>query len=151
MELWEIEAREAIRDLVARYNSNGDSGRFDQVLELFADDATMELHDGVLYEGIDRISTIFTGTKTNLADFGQGTRFYMRHYTATNQIDLIDRERATGRCYYHVLMPHGLDHWGRYIDEYGVRDGRWRFTRRKVTMDGYVEGGFGAANDPTRG
>ena len=36
MELWELVARESIRDLVARYNANGDSGRFDQVLELFA-------------------------------------------------------------------------------------------------------------------
>ena len=33
----------AIRDLVARYNANGDSGRFDQVLELFAPDAVMEI------------------------------------------------------------------------------------------------------------
>ena len=28
MELWELFAREGIRDLVARYNSNGDTGRF---------------------------------------------------------------------------------------------------------------------------
>ena len=32
----ELVARESIRDLVARYNPNGDSGRFDQVVELFA-------------------------------------------------------------------------------------------------------------------
>jgi hypothetical protein len=28
-------ARESIRDLVARYNANGDTGRFAQVLDLF--------------------------------------------------------------------------------------------------------------------
>ena len=43
MEHWELIARESIRDLVARYNANGDSGRFDPMLELFAEDATMEL------------------------------------------------------------------------------------------------------------
>ena len=43
MELWELVARESIRDLVARYNANGDAGRFDQVWTLFADDAVMEL------------------------------------------------------------------------------------------------------------
>ena len=34
--------------------------------------------------------------------------------------------------------------WGRYVDEYEMRDGRWVFTHRKVTMDGYVPGGMGA-------
>ena len=46
MQDWEIAAREAIRDLVARYNANGDSGRFDPMLELFAEEAVMELPDG---------------------------------------------------------------------------------------------------------
>ena len=36
MTLDELIARESIRDLVARYNANGDSGRFDQVVELMA-------------------------------------------------------------------------------------------------------------------
>jgi hypothetical protein len=148
MELWELEARESIRILVARYNSNGDSARFEAVLELFAPDAVMELPDGV-YDGIDQIKTIFTGTKGRFADFGlaTGKPFYMRHSTTTHQVDLLDQTHATGRCYYSVIMPHGLDHWGRYIDKYENRDGKWLFTNRKVTMDGFVPGGFGAAND----
>ena len=147
MELWELSARESIRNLVARYNSNGDAARFEPVLELFAPDAVMELDDGV-YDGIERIKTIFTGTKGRFADFGlaTGKKFYMRHCTFTHQVDFTDQHSATGRCYYQVLMPHGLDHWGRYLDRYAERDGRWYFVHRKVTMDGYVEGGFGAAN-----
>jgi hypothetical protein len=43
---------------------------------------------------------------------------------------------ARARSYYQVLMPHGLDHWGRYLDEFGVHDGRWLFTHRRVTVDG---------------
>jgi hypothetical protein len=146
MELWELVARESIRDLVARYNSNGDSGRFGPVFELFTPDAVMELHDGVLYEGLERIETIFTGTQQTVKglDTGGG-RIYMRHYTATLQIDFMDNTHARGRCYYQVLMHHGLDHWGRYIDEYEVHDGRWLFSRRKVTLDGYVPGGMGEA------
>ena len=41
-----------------------------------------------------------------------------------------------------VLMPHGLDHWGRYVDEYGVRDGRWLITSRRAVSDGRTAGGF---------
>jgi ketosteroid isomerase-like protein len=143
MELWELVARESIRDLVARYNANGDSGRFPQVLELFAPDAVMEINDGEIYEGIERIETIFTGTRDRVKTLDTpGATLYMRHHTSTLQIDLVDERHAKGRCYYQVLMHHGLDHWGRYIDEYEQRDGRWLFTRRKVTVDGFVPGGM---------
>jgi hypothetical protein len=147
VELWELIGRESIRNLVARYNSNGDSGRFAEVLELFAPDAVMETLD-TTYTGIDEIKTIFTGTKDRFGQFGaqSGKRFYMRHCTSTHQVDFLSETTAKGRCYYHVFMPHGIDHWGRYLDEYAVRDGRWVFTSRKVTMDGYTPGGFGAAS-----
>jgi hypothetical protein len=151
MELWELVARECIRDLVARYNANGDTGRFAEVLALFTPDAVMELHDGVLYEGIAGIETIFTGTQKTVKglDAGAGP-IYMRHHTSTLQIDLVDNTHARGRCYYQVLMHHGLDHWGRYIDEYEMHDGRWRFSRRRVTLDGYVPGGMGEAGAADR-
>jgi hypothetical protein len=146
MELWELTARESIRDLVARYNANGDTGRFAQVLELFAEDAVMETPDEV-YEGRDGIARLFTGTKDNVLGMKQeGKAIYLRHNTSTHQIDFVDPTHAKGRCYYFVLMPHGVDHWGRYVDEYEMRDGRWVFTRRKVTMEGYVPGGMGAAS-----
>jgi hypothetical protein len=161
MELWELIARESIRDLVARYNANGDSGRFPQMLEVFADDASMELvaTDGTVqrYDGIDQVATIFTDTKANWdatvasggsggsdgGDGGSGDggssgkfRHHIRHFTATHQIDLIDESHARGRCYFLVVMAHGLDHWGRYVDEYGVRDGRWVITSRRAFSDG---------------
>lgn len=144
MELWEIEARECIRDIVTRYNSNGDTGRFDQVLELFADDAVMEIggEDGnpVTYRGRDRIATIFSGTRDRWsASAGErGAPAYVRHCVFTHQVDVMDRSHARGRSYFQVLMGHGLDHWGRYIDEYEHREGRWLFTHRKVTVDGRV-------------
>jgi hypothetical protein len=36
-------------------------------------------------------------------------------------------------------MGHGLDHWGRYIDEYGVRDDHWVITNRRAITDGRIE------------
>jgi hypothetical protein len=140
MELWELTARESIRDLVARYNANGDTGRFEQVLELFAPDAVMELDGGKTYAGIEEITTIFTGARDAFS--GWEGPVYLRHFTATHQIDVIDGNSAKGRCYYTVYTSIGVDHWGRYVDEYGLVDGRWRFTRRKVTTDGRVAGGW---------
>jgi 3-phenylpropionate/cinnamic acid dioxygenase small subunit len=154
MELWELIARESIRDLVARYNANGDSGRFEEMLKVFADDASMELVavDGTVrrYDGIDQVATIFTDTKAtwdaSVSNAGSGDtingtmpRHHIRHFTATHQIDLVDESHARGRCYFVVVMPHGVDHWGRYVDEYGLRDGRWVITLRRALSDGRVD------------
>lgn len=134
MELWELAARESIRDLVARYNANGDSGRFDQVMALFAPDAVMEIEGDAPRVGHEEIRTIFTGA-AGRADWGDRP-VHLRHITGTHQIDLVDESRATGRCYYFVLTAVGLDHWGRYLDEYRVVDGQWRFAKRRVSTDG---------------
>ncbi len=148
MELWELVARESIRDLVARYNANGDAGRFEQLLAVFADDAVMELvsEDGEVrrYDGIEAIATIFSTTKSDWdrASAGRRARHHVRHFTATLQIDLDGPTRARGRSYFMVVMPHGLDHWGRYVDEYGVRQGRWVITARRALSDGRIDGGY---------
>ena len=145
MELWELFAREEIRDLVARYNSNGDTGRFGPMMELFAEHAVMETgpsgsKDLLRYDGKEAIAGLFTGAKDGFstAPADQGAPAYLRHNTATLQIDLVDETHAKGRCYFHVNRAWGLDHWGRYIDSYEKIDGRWLFTHRQVLMDGRV-------------
>ena len=138
MEHWELEARESIRDLVARYNANGDSGRFDPLIALFTEDAVMELPDAV-HDGREAIRAMFEGVATRTGSGkGTGARF-IRHFTATHQIDLVSETAATGRCYYAVLTDRGLDHWGRYVDDYRREDGRWLFARRRVSVDAAVE------------
>ena len=137
MEPWELVARESIRDLVARYNANGDTGRFDQVLELFAPDAVMQLDDRE-YVGHEDIRSIFTHAAGAVTGAPR-----IQHHTATLQIDVTDPEHASGRSYFQVLAGEGLDHWGRYLDRYVVAGGRWRFARRRVVTDGWVPGGWG--------
>jgi hypothetical protein len=143
MEHWELVARESIRDLVARYNANGDSGRFDPMLELFAEDASMELDDGV-HHGRAAIRAIFEGAAAGTGQTSESRAAFIRHFTATHQIDVESETEARGRCYYAVLTDEGLDHWGRYIDQYRCIDGRWLFWYRRVTMDAAVPGGWAA-------
>lgn len=147
MEHWEISARESIRDLVARYNSNGDSGRIEQVMALFAPDASLEVPGHAPLEGVAAIRAFFAGVA------GGGDNPFelklLHHHTATHQVDFIDEDAARGRCYFAVYTQIGLDHWGRYIDEYRRLDGRWRFQRRAVRVDGVTPGGWGAAARPS--
>ncbi len=133
LQISDLLAREAIRDLVVRYNSYGDSGLFDRMLALFAPDAVVEIGDDV-HRGLHEIRQAFDGVATKTSKPG-GRPAYLRHCTATHQIDLVDETRATGRCYFFVLTAVGLDHWGRYLDEYRVIDAEWRFTRRRVLTD----------------
>jgi hypothetical protein len=140
MEPWEVAAREEIRDLVVRYNSNGDTGRLDRVGELFAADSTLVLPDGRVLAGPDGIVAAFTGSRDRsrerAAEVGDRAAAHVRHFTSTHQIDLESPDSASGRCYFAVLTAAGLDHWGRYVDRYVVVDGRWKFSRRTVTVDG---------------
>ena len=139
MEHWELEARESIRDLVARYNANGDAGRFDPMLALFAADAALEVPERRI-EGRAAIRAFFEGVAAG-ADGRRAVRL-LRHHTATLQIDVDSPDEARGRCYYQVFTEQGLDHWGRYVDRYRRVDGRWLFSERRVTVDGAVPGAW---------
>lgn len=141
MEPWEIEARECIRDLVARYNANGDSGRFDPMLDLFAEEAVMVVPDGE-HVGKSAIRDMLGGVRDDLSSQRSSGVQFIRHFTATHQIDVEGATAARGRCYYLVLTDLGLDHWGRYIDEYRKIEGRWLFWRREVSLDGRAPGAW---------
>jgi hypothetical protein len=155
MTLDDLLAREGIRDLVARYNSYGDTGKFDRLWDLFAQDAVMEIGpargERTTYTGLDEVKRIFTGAQGRVAAQPEsGDPLYLRHFTATHQIDLVDADHATGRCYFSVIIgggghQGGVDHWGRYIDEYVRIDGNWRFGRRRVYVDGRVENSWFAS------
>jgi len=141
MDHWELEARESIRDLVARYNANGDSGRFDPLLDLFAEDATMEIPTAT-YRGRDAIRAMFEDVASRTGSVEGARARFIRHFTATLQIDVDGESGARSRCYYVVLTDGGVDHWGRYVDEYRKIDGRWLFWHRKVTVDASVPDGW---------
>lgn len=140
METFELVARESIRDLVARYNAKGDAGRFDEMLALFAEDAVFEFERERL-EGRAAIRAWFERVAERTGA-GRAAAF-VRHFTGTHQIDVLSEREAHGRCYYAVLTERGLDHWGRYVDEYRKVGERWLFQRRKVTLDAAVPGGWG--------
>jgi hypothetical protein len=149
MEIPEIEARECIRDLVARYNANGDSGRIDAVVELFAADAVLEI-PGRELRGREAIRSFLGGIGASTrAQLAGGVKL-IRHFTATHQIDVDAPDRACGRCYYAVLTDRGLDHWGRYLDEYRRVDGRWLFGRRRATVDGRTPGSWSSVASAQR-
>jgi hypothetical protein len=142
---WQAEAEVEIRSLVQRYNSLGDAGRIDDFVRLFTEDATYVVTGmEATFEGHDGLHRLVAGSRDDLLGWAadRGIVPHLRHFTSTHQIDFEDRDHATGRVYYQCLMPHGLDHWGRYVDRYRRDAGSWRFERRTEARDGMVEGGW---------
>jgi hypothetical protein len=140
---WQARAEVEIRALVQRYNACGDAGRFDEFVDLFTRDAVYVVTGREApFEGHAGIRRLLHEANEDLREWSSDRRFYLRHFTSTHQIDFESETTATGRVYYQCLMPHGLDHWGRYTDEYRVVDGRWRFAARTEARDGMVEGGW---------
>jgi len=149
VEDWQRAAREEIRELAARYNQAGDSGRFAEMLALFAEDARLDIEaagppparPSGSYRGRREIRALLE--ESAQAD---GAPQRLRHFTASHQIDFESPLRARGRAYFLVLTAQGLDHWGLYRDEYRrtAPNAPWRFARRQVRVEGRTPGGWAA-------
>ena len=141
----ELAAREEIRELVARYNHHGDAGRIEALLDLFTDEAELEIREGPRYAGREQLSALFSNVTPPEPDSSSPpTRIW--HHTSTLVIDVEDESHARGSCYFAVLTQQGLDHWGRYRDNYECVNGSWRFARRRVRVDGRIPGGWADGN-----
>jgi hypothetical protein len=149
MEIWELIAREEIRECITGYNTYGDSGKFEQMLGVFTDDAVMESGGGT-YVGKAAIRDLMTGAGRSFADHatesaGHAQTPLVRHFTSTVRINVTSETEATATMYYLVLTHGGLDHWGRYRDEYRKVEGRWLISRRRERTDGATPGGMAAS------
>ena len=136
----ELAAREAIRDLVARYNALGDAGRLGALCELFAEDAVLEL-DGRRCAGRGAIRALFESAAEE-ARSGDGVRL-LRHFTATHVIDLAER-RPRERP---ALLPGADRARSRPLGPLPRRrtastPGAGASRERRATVDGLVPGGW---------
>ena len=159
MELWELVARESIRDLIARWNYNGDARHMDEMVLVLAPDVEFRAVDDDVLHGRAAVLDFLTGVRDRKDDTVQadprpprndgrylpaGTSPSIRHFTSNSRISFESETRAQVRTYYAVLSSFGLDHWGRYIDEFGVVDGEWLITKRVITTDGVDPEGWAA-------
>ena len=142
MEVWELVAREAMRELVARYAHAADGGRFEEVAAAFAADGVLETPDRVEHRGREAIRAFLGGTRTALAEATEVP--LIRHHVSNLRLDIIDQTAATGAAYFLVVTQRGPDHWGRYRDRYVCLDGVWLFAHRRVRLDGYAPGSWAA-------
>lgn len=133
-DLERLVAKDAIRDLAARYMRGQD--RLDHALQLatFWPDSTTDYG-------------IFTGSGPDFVDFAQGLladHVANQHLIGQHLIsfDAADPDRAFGEVYYYAFhrvieddTPTDMVICGRYLDRYARRDGEWRFAHRTELVD----------------
>jgi len=136
VEHWELIAREMIRDLVASYAHFADTGRFDELANLFTEDGVLKGGEEPEAKGREGIRRFLKGTNTSLA--ASTKQAMIRHHVSNLLITVRDPTLAEGSSYFFVVTERGPDHWGRYRDTYACVEGRWQFRYRRARMDGYA-------------
>lgn len=134
MEMWELIAREHIRDTLARYNWAGDGGRLDELAETFCADGVLEIRGAEPLRGRSEI-VAFLGEVTGKVAASTGVKPIVRHNVANVLFANVTREQAQVSCYFTVVTHIGLDHIGRYRDTFVPDGNTWLIKHRKVSTD----------------
>ncbi|OBK18922.1 nuclear transport factor 2 family protein [Mycobacterium asiaticum] len=134
MEIWELVAREQIRDTLATYNWSGDAGLADELAATFCADGVLEIRGGQTLRGRSEIAGFLRGLTGSVAA-GTDVNPVVRHNVANVVFTGVSPERASVSSYFTVLTHIGLDHFGRYRDVLVPDADTWRIKHRKVSTD----------------
>jgi len=137
MELWELSARERIRDSLARYNWSGDAMRLSELAESFCEDGELELRGTVPVQGRAAIVEFLGGAvaSPNAAAQESGVRRIVRHNVTNIRFTEMTPQQARVACYFTVFTEIGLDHYGRYRDLFVPIGDEWLIRHRFVSTD----------------
>ncbi len=153
MELWELVARERIRDTLALYNWSGDAFRLDDLAGAFADDGVLEVRGREPLHGRDAIlgflggGAVASAAASDAADdearraalkaeaAATGVKRIVRHLLTNTRFVELTPEQARVDSYFTVVTEVGLDHHGRYRDLLVPVGDRWLIRHRKVSTD----------------
>jgi hypothetical protein len=149
MELWELIARERIRDSIARYNWAGDAFRLEELTGAFCPDGVLEVRGEEPLRGRDEILAYLGGVSPGArpAPAPGGVRRIVRHVLSNVRFLEISPERARVASYFTVFTEVGLDHYGRYRDSFVPVGDEWLIEHRFVSTDCRAEGSTMAGPD----
>ena len=134
MEMWELIAREQIRDTLARYNWSGDAGRLDGLAETFCADGVLEIRGLEPLRGRTEIASFLGGVTGGFAA-DVNVKPVVRHNVANVLFTGLSTDQARVSSYFTVVTQIGLDHFGRYRDTLVPEGGTWLIKHRKVSTD----------------
>jgi SnoaL-like domain len=134
VEMWELVAREQIRDTLARYNWSGDAGRVDDLAETFCADGVLEIRGLQPLRGRSEIASFLSDVTGNVAGDAD-VKPVVRHNIANVLFTGMTAHEAHVSSYFTVVTHIGLDHCGRYRDTLVPDGDGWLIKHRKVSTD----------------
>jgi SnoaL-like domain len=147
VELWELTARERIRDTLAHYNWSGDAGRAADLAEAFTEDGVLQVRGGEAHRGRAAIRDFIGGVAARDAAVlptapitAPPVRRLVRHLLTNTRFTALTPQEATAASYFTVVTEIGLDHSGRYRDTLVPVGDRWLIASRLVSTDWVAPG-----------
>ncbi|MCV7194912.1 nuclear transport factor 2 family protein [Mycobacterium angelicum] len=138
MDMWELVAREQIRDTLTRYNWSGDAGQLDDLAATFCADGVLEIGGSLGHlaplHGRSAIAA-FLGGISRAVTVSTDRRPVVRHNVTNVLFTELTPQQAHVWSYFTVLTHIGLDHFGRYRDTLVPEDGTWLIKHRRVATD----------------
>jgi hypothetical protein len=140
MEMWQLVAREQIRDTLARYNWSGDAGRIDGLADTFCADGVLEIRGFGPLHGRAEIAAFLGGVTGKVASSVSGgadtkVKPIVRHNLTNVLFNELTPDQAHVSSYFTVVTHIGLDHCGRYRDVLVPDGDTWLIHHRKVATD----------------
>src|SRR3954468_8326527 len=105
MELWELTARERIRDTLARYNWSGDALLFEELARSFCEGGELELRGREPVRGRAAIVELLGGAVSapNATAQASGVKRIVRHNITNIRFTDVAPDEARVACYFTVF------------------------------------------------
>jgi ketosteroid isomerase-like protein len=125
-----IEDLEEIKKLHHYYIDLMDTLRYEEVLDLFAEDATIEVRNSGIKKGRKEMAEVYIGILAKK----RGSIRYDAHMAIQPDI-VVDGDTARGTWLIYMLFSKPSIQWvqGKNECEYRKEDGKWKFSRLKFT------------------
>ncbi|ASW89869.1 nuclear transport factor 2 family protein [Mycobacterium marseillense] len=142
MEIWELEARESVRQTLADYTAATDRFDLRALAACFCDEGVLEFTGGTEpLTGPAQIEAGLGAAITRPLQPGAPARqppTHVRHHVSSIKFASVARHRVEVSSYFAVHTDIGLDHWGRYRDVLVPARGRWLFAHRRIGVDAFA-------------
>ena len=131
--LQEIEDREAIREVIARYGFTADLGYDDEYVAQYTEDGEYDIGGGRVHRGHEELYEFIHNPLGGHKRYVEGRG---SQHTSHNLIIRVDGDTAWAECYSVVFVrtgPHTFDIHTAAYNHWDFRriDGRWRIRRRR--------------------
>lgn len=124
----ELKARVAIADRLGTIAQAGDARKADLYADCFTEDGVLELDQPIA--GRDAIRQ-WMAAPSVIPQGSDRPRGHISHHITSSRISVTGPDTATGRVYFLVTSPVGIDHNGYYDDRYRRVGSEWLIEHRK--------------------